>query len=113
MIARMNHNGFIVSDLDKSVEFYLNVMGLKMVRGVKRNGGPVSQVLDYPDTHVKAALAGLESEQGHILEIIKYINPLIADRPSEERAVLGASRLAFNVTDRQATFSRMLESGAK
>jgi len=39
MITRMNHTGFIVADLDKSVEFYLNVMGLKMVREVERNGG--------------------------------------------------------------------------
>ena len=45
----MNHTGFIVADLDKSVEFYLNVMGLKMVRKVERNGGPISQVLNYPD----------------------------------------------------------------
>ena len=44
----MNHTGFIVADLDKSVEFYLNVMGLKMVREVERNGGPISQVLDTP-----------------------------------------------------------------
>ena len=58
MITRMNHTGFIVADLDKSVEFYLNVMGLKMVREVERNGGPISQVLDYLDTHIKAALLG-------------------------------------------------------
>jgi len=63
MITRMNHTGFIVADLDKSVEFYLNVMGLKMVREVERNGGPISQVLDYLDTHIKAALLGLEGEE--------------------------------------------------
>ena len=83
MITRMNHTGFIVADLDKSVEFYLNVMGLKMVREVERNGGPISQVLDYLDTHIKAALLGLEGEEGHILEIIQYINPSSADRPTE------------------------------
>ena len=79
MITRMNHTGFIVADLDKSVEFYLNVMGLKMVREVERNGGPISQVLDYLDTHIKAALLGLEGEEGHILEIIQYISPPSAD----------------------------------
>ena len=113
MITRMNHTGFIVADLDKSVEFYLNVMGLKMVREVERNGGPISQVLDYLDTHIKAALLGLEGEEGHILEIIQYINPPSADRPTEERAVLGASHIAFNVTNIQEIFSKMLEAGAK
>lgn len=113
MITRMNHTGFIVADLDKSVDFYTNVMGLKIVRRIERDGGPISQVLDYPDTHIKAGLLGLEGEEGHILELIEYINPPSADRPTEERAVLGASHLAFNVTDMQETFAKLLEAGAK
>lgn len=113
MITRMNHTGFIVADLDKSVDFYTNVMGLKIVRRIERDGGPISQVLAYPDTHIKAALLGLEGEEGHILELIQYINPQSAERPTEERAVLGASHLAFNVTDMQATFAKLLEAGAK
>ncbi|MDP6715239.1 MAG: VOC family protein, partial [SAR202 cluster bacterium] len=91
MITRMNHTGFVVSDLEKSMDFYINVVGLKLVRQIEREGGPISQVLNYPDLHLKAALLGLEGEEGHILELIQYINPPSADRPTEERAVLGAS----------------------
>ena len=68
MIKRMNHTGFIVADLDKSVEFYLYVMGLKMVRKVERNGGPISQVLNYPDTHIKAALLTAQQRNGRCWE---------------------------------------------
>lgn len=113
MITGMNHTGFVVADLEKSVDFYVNVVGLKMVTRRERNGGPISQVLDYTDTHIKAALMGLEGEEGHILELIEYINPQSAQRPTEERAVLGASHLAFNVTDIQETFAKLLEAGAK
>ena len=113
MITGMNHTGFVVADLEKSVDFYVNVVGLKMVTRRERNGGPISQVLDYTDTHIKAALMGLEGEEGHILELIEYINPQSAQRPTEERAVLGASHLAFNVTDMQETFAKLLEAGAK
>ncbi|MDP6513860.1 MAG: VOC family protein [SAR202 cluster bacterium] len=113
MITRMNHTGFVVSDLEKSMDFYINVVGLKLVRQIEREGGPISQVLNYPDLHLKAALLGLEGEEGHILELIQYINPPSADRPTEERAVLGASHLAFNVTDMKTTFARLLEAGAK
>jgi len=113
MITRMNHTGFVVADLEKSWDFYINVMGLKLMGKSARIGAPISQVLDYPDTHIKGGLLGLEGEDGHFLELIQYINPLSAERPTEERAVLGASHLAFNVTDMDATFARLLEAGAK
>jgi catechol 2,3-dioxygenase-like lactoylglutathione lyase family enzyme len=88
-------------------------MGLKLMGKSERIGAPISQVLDYPDTHIKGGLLGLEGEDGHFLELIQYINPPSAERPTEERAVLGASHLAFNVTDMQATFAKLLEAGAK
>lgn len=113
MITRMNHTGFVVADLEKSVDFYTNVVGLELVTRRERDGAPISQVLNYPDTHIKAALLGLEGEEGHILELIEYINPESSPRPTEERAVLGASHLAFNVTDMQDAFSRLLAAGAK
>lgn len=95
MITGMNHTGFVVRDLDKAVEFYRDVLGLQVVRTVDREGTPISQVVGYENTHLKGVI--LSVGNGHALELIQYIRPQGAERPTEERNTLGASHLAFNV----------------
>ena len=112
MITGMNHTGFVVKDLERSVEFYSEVVGLQVVARREREDGPISQIVGYEDSHIKLALLGIDQDRGHILELIEYLNPVSAERPTQERAVLGASHLAFNVTDIEGTFQRLLDNGA-
>ena len=112
MITGMNHTGFVVKDLERSVEFYSAVVGLQVVARREREDGPISQIVGYEDSHIKLALLGIDQDGGHILELIEYLNPVSAERPTQERAVLGASHLAFNVTDIEGTFQRLLDNGA-
>ena len=113
MITGMNHTGFVVKDLDKSVAFYSEVVGLEVVSRGETDGGPVAQIVGYEHSHLKLAALGIDRKGGHILELIEYVRPVSAERPTEERAVLGASHLAFNVTDMEGTFQRLLDNGAK
>ena len=68
MITGMNHTGFVVRNLDKAVEFYRQVLGLKVVRATDREGAPISQVVGYENTHLKGALLSLGD--GHALELL-------------------------------------------
>ena len=111
MITGMNHTGFVVNDLEKSVEFYTDVVGLTVVGTRDREGAPISQVVGYENTHLKAAL--LSVADGHILELIQYIQPVGSERPTEERNTLGASHLAFNVDDIEQTFQHLISRGAQ
>ena len=113
MITGMNHTGFVVNDVDASAEFYKNVVGLQEVARRERDGGPISQVLGYENTHIRIALLGFDGDSGHVLELVQYIRPPVGDRPSEERAVLGASHICFTVDDIEATFEDLLANGAK
>ncbi|MCI0441417.1 MAG: VOC family protein [Chloroflexi bacterium] len=113
MIKRMYHTGFVVSDLQKSLAFYRDVLGLKVVRELERTGYPISQVVGYENAHLKGAMLGLEGEEGHVLELIQYVNPKASARPTTERAVLGGSHLAFYVDDIEQTFQKLVANGAK
>ena len=110
MITGMNHTGFVVSDLDSSTAFYRDVVGLQVVTSRERQGGPISQMIGYDDVHLKACL--LSAGGGHVLELIQYIHPPGADRPSDDRNTLGASHLAFDVDDIEATFRHLVDNGA-
>ena len=112
MITGMNHTGFVVKDIDKSLAFYTEVVGLEINWRGESEGGPVGQIVGYEDSHLKLALLRIGPEGGHVLELIEYVKPPSAERPTDERAVLGASHLAFNVTDIDGTFQRLLDAGA-
>ena len=112
MITGMNHTGFVVRDLDKAVQFYTDVVGLRVTATRERTGAPIEQVLGYEGCHIKLALLGTE-KNGHLLELIQYMQPPAADRPPEERSVLGGSHLAFNVDDIHETFQGLISRGAQ
>jgi catechol 2,3-dioxygenase-like lactoylglutathione lyase family enzyme len=111
VITGINHTGIVVADLEEAIAFYTDVLGLELVERRERDGGPISQVLDYQDTHIK--VADVAAPDGRVIELIHYLNPPPADRPTEDRSVLGASHTAFSVDDMAATFSRLTDGGAR
>jgi catechol 2,3-dioxygenase-like lactoylglutathione lyase family enzyme len=111
MIKGMDHMGFIVTDLEKAIAFYRDVVGLPEVRRLERDGGPIDNVLGYRNTHIKGAMLSLG--EGHLLELIQYINPNPDGRPTEERAVIGGSHLGLRVEDIDAEFAKLVANGAK
>ncbi len=96
MLKSFYHTEFIVKDLEKSVDFYTNVLGMSVARRMEREGEFINQVLGFPNAHIKGAF--VEKGEGHQLELIQYISP-----PSGpggiERNDLGATHLAFYVED--------------
>ena len=111
MITGMNHTGFVVRDIDKSLEFYRDVAGLEVVRTVDRDGGPISELLGYDHVHLTGAI--LSVGNGHLLELLQYLQPEGEDRHSEERSTLGASHLAFDVDDIEQTYQDLISRGAQ
>ena len=60
MITGMNHAGLVVKDLEKSLEFYRDLLGLKVLSRRERNGGPIDHVVGYKDTHLIIANVGFD-----------------------------------------------------
>ncbi len=96
MLKSFYHTGFVVRDLETSVDFYTNILGMTMVMRMEREGEFINQVLGFPNAHIKGAF--MDRGEGHQLELIQYITP-----PSGpggiERNDLGATHLAFFVED--------------
>lgn len=96
MLTSFFHTGFVVRDLDKSIDFYTSVMGLRLAGRTERRGEFINQVLAFPNAHIKGAF--LDIGEGHQLELIQYLSP-----PSGPGGInrndLGASHLAFFVED--------------
>jgi catechol 2,3-dioxygenase-like lactoylglutathione lyase family enzyme len=106
----MNHTGFVVKDLEKTIEFYRDVIGLELTKKVELDGGPIDDVVGYRGANLLIAL--LSVGDGHSLELIQYISPPGSERPTDERNAHGATHLAFDVDDIEQTFERLVSRGA-
>jgi glyoxylase I family protein len=111
MITGMNHTGFVVGDLRKAEAFYRDVIGMKVVRTFERTGAAISHVIGYENTHLKGVHLGFD--EGPTLELIYYLSPASAKRPTEGRSVLGATHLALNVENIDETYERIVKKGGR
>lgn len=96
MLKAFFHTGFVVQDLEKAVDFYANVLGMRVAGRMERQGGFANRLLAFPDAHIKGAF--MDTGEGHQLELLQYINPA-SGSGGINRNDLGAAHLAFFVED--------------
>ncbi len=110
MLKSFFHSGFIVRDVEQAVDFYTNVLGLKVAMRMERQGEFIDQVLGFSGAHIKGAF--LELGEGHQLELIQYLSP--ASGPGGiDRNDLGASHVAFYVEDIDQFYAEKSQRGLR
>jgi catechol 2,3-dioxygenase-like lactoylglutathione lyase family enzyme len=71
-VLATNHTSFTVSDLDRSVAFFRDVLGFEVTSKAPRNPDVVSRVTGIPGTRMMIAYV---RGAGHSLELIQYLGP--------------------------------------
>lgn len=95
MITTMNHTSFTVSNLEQSVDFYQNVLGLELVSYAER------------DEEFSAAVTGIQGAKLNIaymkaancsVELIEYIAGM-GERIDTKPCNIGSAHICFNVKE--------------
>ncbi len=110
------HVGFVVSDLDSSLRFYCDGLGLVLRHRQLQHNAYTSSLVGYPDAVLEIAqlrFADVEPPpSGHVIELISYEQPPSA--PADlERSTLAAGHLAFIVEDVFEMSERLRSFGAR
>lgn len=112
MILKLHHTGVSVTDLDLSIAFYRDLLGMKLLRRLDHRKSPaLEKVLGL--TEVDVSYAMLESPAGR-LELFQYHSP--QGKPnSPQRPVCdrGITHVAFQVQCIQDLYKRLKEKGVK
>ena len=90
------HTGLTVSNLDKSVEFYQDVLGLELIfrvddRAPGWNNDYIGRLVGIPNAELREAWLALGD---HVVELVEYLSPKVNRHP---RHVLTMSEMSMCV----------------
>ena len=105
----LHHTGLTVRDLDRSLAFYRDLLGMEVVFEQEKEGGYLAEIVGYPDAHVRMAHLAFRGD-GHRVELFQYLQPKPRGGAGEPRDV-GITHVCLLVDDIEAVHKRLLESG--
>jgi catechol 2,3-dioxygenase-like lactoylglutathione lyase family enzyme len=107
-ILGLNHVGLTTADLDSSVRFYGNGLGLRMRDRGETDSPELSTIIGLSDTKLRWAEFYLPG--GQILEILEYVSP--TGTPLVQRTCdPGSAHFAFEVRGIEALYDRLEQQG--
>ena len=116
MIRGMWHFSFTVSDIEASVVFYRDVLGMHLVHQQDQSNEYTRRLVGFPDAELRIAQLAIpgqdRSVSAHDLELVEYVVPH-GDPFGPERFRPGASHLALCVEDALAEHARLRDQGVQ
>jgi catechol 2,3-dioxygenase-like lactoylglutathione lyase family enzyme len=110
-VQRLTHLGICVSDLERSLRFYRDVLGCTEVGRLELAGEPTATLNGFPDTEVR--LIFLERD-GWRLELFAFSVPgCIGSGEPRPMNQLGLTHLAFRVDDLDRTCAQIEAAGGR
>ena len=112
-IQNVDHINLVVSDLERSVDFYTNVLGFRESRRATLEGEWVEKIVGLSGVFAKVAYVVAPGGEPR-LELLQYLSPTGAILPScSEPNTVGLRHIAFRVADIEATCLKLREAGVE
>jgi catechol 2,3-dioxygenase-like lactoylglutathione lyase family enzyme len=105
------HTGLTVRDLDRSLAFYRDTLGMETVFEQEKEGGYLAAIVGYPGAHVRMAHLAFPGD-GHRLELFQYVEPKPRGEAGEPRNV-GITHVCLLVDDIVGLHEHMRAAGVE
>jgi len=106
-VRSTGHTGITVSDLDRSIRFYRDLLGCEVSTPVRANGPFFEEIVGVPGCEIDVAFAKLP---GHVVELLCYRAP--QGRISRLRACdPGFMHVCIKVTDLDKVVAQVRSAG--
>ena len=109
MLTGINHAGITVSDLDRALGFYRDVLGLEVFVVAERTDETIGQIVGYPGARIKLAFCGVPGDSARV-ELLQYLHPTGAPNDGETFRP-GSGHVCFWVSDIEEMYARLVASG--
>ncbi len=101
MFASVAHIGFTVSDLDRSVEFYRDTLGLEWVGEMKMDGPQTAALFQREGCSARVGYLRTADKNAPLVELIQFVDaPAVSDEPSLFKTSISEACFATDDIDR-------------
>src|SRR5437016_8114054 len=111
-IIAADHTGITVSNLERSLEFWQNVLGFEFSHRAHQTGEMASEITGVAGAEIK--LAVVKAPGGHKIELLEYLAPPDRKQHVDLRPCdVGSVHIALTVDDLDAVLQKIAASGWK
>jgi catechol 2,3-dioxygenase-like lactoylglutathione lyase family enzyme len=103
LIKEIRHTGIVVSDMEKSLEFYRDMLGLEIIRDMNEKGDYLDNMLSLNDVNVRTVKLGLPNQTA-LIELLEFKSHI--DKDIKNFYTIGASHIAFTVENIEKLYSK-------
>jgi glyoxylase I family protein len=111
-ILATEHTGITVSNLERSLAFWRDVLGFKLSHTAHQTGEMAREITGVAGAEIKLAVVKIPG--GHKIELLEYLGPADRKRRADRRSCdLGSVHVALVVDDLDAVLGAINVSGWK
>jgi catechol 2,3-dioxygenase-like lactoylglutathione lyase family enzyme len=110
MVKAIRHFGIVVSDTRRSLRFYRDLLGLKIVREVEESGEYIDNMLSLPNVRVTTVKMSADSGST-LVELLEFKSHPRQPPVKREVCSVGPSHIAFTVDNLDALYHRLSQAG--
>jgi len=107
-IFATNHTSFTVSNLDRTLGFFCDVLGFELLNRSSRDPEFIARVVAVPGADIEVAYV---QAPGHRIELIEYRGPAQRRRLDSRPCDTGFAHVAFDVDDIDAAITASEAAG--
>jgi catechol 2,3-dioxygenase-like lactoylglutathione lyase family enzyme len=109
MITAIRHVGLVVTDIERSLEFWCSLMGFVVSRLMEESGPHIDAMMGLKD--VRVTTAKLSAPDGNILELLCFHSHHDKARWEGMPYSTGFTHIALTVSDLDETCRRLQQAG--
>ena len=106
-----DHTGITVSNLERALAFWRDVLGFEFSHTAHQKGELAQEITGVEGAEIK--LAVLKTPGGHKIELLEYLAPADRKRADIRPCDVGSVHVALLVNDLDAVLNRIAASGWK
>ncbi len=108
MIRAVEHFSFTVSNIETSIHFFRDLLGLEVTTIMEIKGIDIQKIVGMPDAHLRIAIVQITGTAN--IELIEYVRPE-GKKIDSKSCNPGAAHIAFQVDDIEKTYRDLSGKG--
>lgn len=109
MIRNIRHTGIVVTDLERSLDFYCGLLGLTEKKRLEESGDYIDNMLALDGAHVTTVK--LEAPDGNLIELLQFRSHARTRPAAPEACRIGITHVAFTVENLEAAYRKLTAAG--